>query len=837
MRLDSRWLGAGLFASLFVLSCGTGDGSDTQNPSLVHDAAAGSSGAGHDSGADAEPDASANGGSAGSNVAGSGGAAGAAGVDSGAAGEGGDAGTAGAEAGTDSAGAGGGGEAGAGGADAGPGDAEAGFGGGSAGPDASVGGSGGQAGEGGAQAGAGGDAGHGVAGSDAGDDANTGDDAGTDAEAGCTDNAGCDDGVYCNGTETCEEGTCVPGVPVLCDDGIDCTADFCNESTGACEAVGQDTLCVQDYCDGPMHCVPGQGCVSANEPINCDDGVACTVDVCDNAEQRCISTPNHELCPSDGNFCNGPEMCDATKGCVSGPAPNCDDGLACTIDSCDYATGCVYLPNSALCDDGVYCNGREECVVGQGCVDGPDPCSDDGISCTIECEENGPEHCNIPSNALCSGQFCVPVLGGCVDGIDCTTDAECDDLQVCNGQEQCVSGQCVSGVPLDCSDGIDCTIDLCEDPGGTCVHIPSDGVCSDGDGCNGRETCSPTEGCLPGTPPDCDDGVACTFDSCVPETGLCSHAPDHSMCDNGLYCDGEERCTAHGCESEPFDCPDDGIACTTERCDEAVQACVSVPDDSMCAQYESCSIPHGGCANTCVVTACQGHVYACGDCIDNDNDGKMDSKDEHCLGPCDNSENHLFHEIPGGASPACKPECYFDQDSGEGNDDCAWDHRCDPLENPDLYSPIYPEENCTYNPSLVGTETCPDQQSATCLSFCGPLTPNGCDCFGCCDIRDPAHPDRPNFVFLGSIDYGDNKTRTCTLDVANDPTKCHPCTPVQDCLNTCEHCELCIGQQQLPPECSQQECPAGLQPCGLPGQGPCPSLHYCISGCCQPVPQ
>jgi hypothetical protein len=55
-------------------------------------------------------------------------------------------------------------------------------------------------------------------------------------------------------------------------------------------------------------------------------------------------------------------------------------------------------------------------------------------------------------------------------------------------------------------------------------------------------------------------------------------------------------------------------------------------------------------------------------------------------------------------------------------------------------------------------------------------------------------------------------------------------------LNSCENCEVCIGKPTLPPECTQQQCPAGKTPCGLPGQAPCPFGNTCITGCCVPNP-
>ncbi len=83
--------------------------------------------------------------------------------------------------------------------------------------------------------------------------------------------------------------------------------------------------------------------------------------------------------------------------------------------------------------------------------------------------------------------------------------------------------------------------------------------------------------------------------------------------------------------------------------------------------------PDGGCHPI----ACQGHIYACGDCMDNDGDGKIDAYDPDCLGPCDNNESGYGLMIPGGDPATCSRDCYYDQDSGSGNDDCNWDTRCE----------------------------------------------------------------------------------------------------------------------------------------------------------------
>ena len=256
-------------------------------------------------------------------------------------------------------------------------------------------------------------------------------------------------------------------------------------------------------------------------------------------------------------------------------------------------------------------------------------------------------------------------------------------------------------------------------------------------------------------------------------------------------------------------------------------------------------VPAGdGGTRVCIVTKCQNHVYQCGDCTDDDGDGRIDSDDLDCLGPCDNTEDSFFPNIPGGNNAPCKADCYFDQDTGSGNDQCYWDHRCDPHE---FSSPHDPEgARCRSSQAeadrlkLGGGLSCAEadrMQSKQCHDLCGPLTPNGCDCFGCCSF-----PQIGYTVWLGSTD--ENGRPSCSLATVGDPTRCKPCKKVAACDKPCERCQLCIGKDTLPPDClpgpgsdggpAPGQCPPGVQACGLPGQGPCPPTWYCVTGCCAP---
>ncbi len=340
---------------------------------------------------------------------------------------------------------------------------------------------------------------------------------------------------------------------------------------------------------------------------------------------------------------------------------------------------------------------------------------------------------------------------------------------------------------------------------------------------------------------------------------------------------------------------------------------VILPDGGLLLPDGAVIRPDGG-PIVCVPVTCEGKTYACGDCIDNDGDGKTDSFDPECLGPCDRSESIVDLEIPSGGVPVCKVDCYYDGDNGSGNDTCEWDHACDPHE---VAASFYPREElgnkCAYDEQtkFPGNRNCADVrqalpdgglgggQPASCINYCGPLTPNGCDCFGCCtfpaleNVTDPVTGAKPAAVYLGSRDAQGNLS--CTIAGVTDPTKCHPCQQVPSCNKPCGRCQLCIGKTSIPDDCfptvvndagpfvapdgsvnlqdgavqlpdgavvqpdgavvgadaatstpdsgggSTISCPqflclTGGQPCGLSTCAACPSGNFCNTGCCVPNP-
>src|SRR5690606_34444434 len=65
-----------------------------------------------------------------------------------------------------------------------------------------------------------------------------------------------------------------------------------------------------------------------------------------------------------------------------------------------------------------------------------------------------------------------------------------------------------------------------------------------------------------------------------------------------------------------------------------------------------------------------GGTVECSDCADNDADGKIDGFDPECSGPADDREDSFATGIPGDNMDATDQDCFFDGNSGAGNDGC-----------------------------------------------------------------------------------------------------------------------------------------------------------------------
>ncbi|HEU0032032.1 MAG TPA: hypothetical protein VFQ53_15470 [Kofleriaceae bacterium] len=234
----------------------------------------------------------------------------------------------------------------------------------------------------------------------------------------------------------------------------------------------------------------------------------------------------------------------------------------------------------------------------------------------------------------------------------------------------------------------------------------------------------------------------------------------------------------------------------------------------------------GGGSGDGGITGCDPTFPECSDCADNDGDGDIDGFDVECTGPFDDNEASFATGIPGDNIDPVQQDCFFDGNSGAGDDGCNI-HVCCLLgattkADCPLGANQYNPQEC---PPPIGTGTI----SQMCIDTCGKLAPPGCDCFGCCTVCDPA----TNMCF--DIDINPAVSPDCDASNISDPAKCLRCTKNTQCGNgECggSTCVLCPGQDpnDLPPECSGQMCPTGSVTCGADGS--CPADSYCANGCC-----
>jgi hypothetical protein len=281
----------------------------------------------------------------------------------------------------------------------------------------------------------------------------------------------------------------------------------------------------------------------------------------------------------------------------------------------------------------------------------------------------------------------------------------------------------------------------------------------------------------------------CELDNPPPE---CSQGCDAANpCPAGFYCAADGTCNA--------DCAIGTTNCGGE------EVCT---DDGQCIPPDE--LPDGG-----PIVG----VTECNDGIDNDGDGLVDGADPECTGSVDNDEGSFATGIPGDNIDAVKQDCFFDGDSGQGNDGCDI-HVCCLLSPGDAAG--CPED---LKPGMYDPNDC--EQTQMCKDVCGALTPPGCDCFGCCSVCN----DDGCFDIL----INPNISPNCTAEEAGNPDVCAQCTQNADCgpgSDDCVslECQLCPGEV-LPEECmGMQECPNGLQTCI--DTADCGAAGFCSNGCC-----
>jgi len=409
--------------------------------------------------------------------------------------------------------------------------------------------------------------------------------------------------------------------------GVVVSAADCNATqpppNGCTPTAPIDTTCngVDDDCDGQ---VDEEFPVA---PTSCDVGACAAEGVTSCLSGQIVDSclpgapaPNDSVCNLIDDDCNGvvdedyigvPTSC-GSGACSAQGLTECVLGQA--LDGCQPDTP---APSDATCD-GVDddCDGSNDedyvalptsCGVGACVATGTTSCvtGQEHDSCAPAAAAAADTHCD-GVDEDCDGSSDEEFMASCVGSSWQTCEngslhaSDCSDGNLCNGQESCTaSGLCQAGVVPTVDDGNPCTADACDALSGV-SHTPvtAGTSCSDGNLCNGGEVCSATGSCQAGTAPPVDDGNPCTADSCDPATGV-AHSPlaagascaDADLCNGAEACDGSGSCSP----GQPVSI-DDQNPCTLDSCDpvtgvshDTVAAGTSCSDGIFCNGAEACN--------------------------------------------------------------------------------------------------------------------------------------------------------------------------------------------------------------------------------------------------------
>lgn len=205
-------------------------------------------------------------------------------------------------------------------------------------------------------------------------------------------------------------------------------------------------------------CVGGE-CI----PSRCGDGIVDLGEDCDDSNNN------------DGDNCPG----DCKARCKGDG--ECDDKNECTGDACDLGRH-VCAPPVSLSRSCTLATGGAGVCAGKLCS--PPNCGNNKVESPEQCDD-----ANTDDRDGCRSD-CTWT---------CTSNADCDDKDACNGVETCDTSKhtCKAGTVKTCADGNGCTVDRCISPGGTCSNITID---LDGDGFSPKNLCSGATDCHDGNP-------------------------------------------------------------------------------------------------------------------------------------------------------------------------------------------------------------------------------------------------------------------------------------------------------------------------------------------------
>lgn len=261
---------------------------------------------------------------------------------------------------------------------------------------------------------------------------------------------------------------------------------------------------------------------ACNVAADCDDQIPCTVDNC-GAGNVCSHTPVDATCTGAGEHCVVGVGCTTTMSCTE--SAMCDDGIPCTVDTCNVGNVCGHQPVNATCTDPAMpiCDTTLGCIAGQTSECTTSAQCDDGVSCTLDSCGVDMMCDHMALDSLCGTNQHCDAVRDCIDVHPCATAADCMDpsfWNFCDGTPVCMPEfGCTAPTPRVCDDGNHCTTDVCDPNAG------ANGACSTV--CDRSQTdCASEPICMVA-------GPSCTGTFAI-DTALTAQASGSGMCAIGM---------------------------------------------------------------------------------------------------------------------------------------------------------------------------------------------------------------------------------------------------------------------------------------------------------------
>ncbi|RJO67194.1 MAG: hypothetical protein C4523_10095 [Myxococcales bacterium] len=376
-----------------------------------------------------------------------------------------------------------------------------------------------------------------------------------------------------------------------CNDGNPCTEDSCDDLTGCQNSPLSGAPCPDDglYCTVNAHCDGGE-CV--HDPNACDDQIACTIDACGEDERICHHELNDGACPDAGPCRIG--NCVPVLGCTTVP-PDCDDGIASTVDYCDPEFGCRHRA-PGTCNDPTPIGG--DYFLSATLAGRDDNVSDYGSGCETLADRNGVDAVFLLS-AERGERFAILVEPNGFDAAAAILDA-CEDGRPCRAFGEFAGRQREGAMIFTAPDSrlfylvVEALEALPEGVGEFALTVGSAPPDGDGEADGDEETENPTDGDSLESDDDLPDGDETPDGDAIGDGDRTPDGDEEAVPTDGDALDGDAETRPDG-DDPDGDAPGDG----DEPADGDAPADGDRPDGDLPADGDKAEPPEEGGGGGC----------------------------------------------------------------------------------------------------------------------------------------------------------------------------------------------------------------------------------------------